>query len=198
MNTDDDELFLWYGWLKKAISLISSRDHCLRSSPSRISEMPQAEHEPAQNLISGFVELSFPVRITTIPQRHNTITFTSSKTGYNSCNMKFWILKDKFVINFHIKWKITIKENIWIFTFSWAPANLTFCILLTEFMTLTSVPWMYSKPQFHVPNPLHLFIVIYYNKLHSTWKFLSTELYKPSPKKKYGTVSQMTFTKDKT
>ena len=41
---------------RKVLSLISSRDHCQRSSPLRISDMPQAGFEPAQNLNSGFVE----------------------------------------------------------------------------------------------------------------------------------------------
>ena len=41
---------------RKAFSLISSRDHCQRSSPSRISDTPRAGFEPAQNLSSGFVE----------------------------------------------------------------------------------------------------------------------------------------------
>ena len=38
------------------ISLISSRDHSQRSSPSRISDMPRTGLEPAQNLSSGLVE----------------------------------------------------------------------------------------------------------------------------------------------
>ena len=37
-------------------STITSWDHCQRSSLSRISDMPRAGFEPAQNLISGFVE----------------------------------------------------------------------------------------------------------------------------------------------
>ena len=41
---------------RKAFSLISSRDHCQRSSPSRISDTPRAGFKPAQNLSSGFVE----------------------------------------------------------------------------------------------------------------------------------------------
>ena len=41
---------------RKAFSLISSWDHCQRSSPSRICDMPQAGFEPTQNLSSGFVE----------------------------------------------------------------------------------------------------------------------------------------------
>ena len=43
---------------RKAFSLISSRDHCQRSSPSRISDMPQAGFGPAQNLSSGLLEWS--------------------------------------------------------------------------------------------------------------------------------------------
>ena len=41
---------------QKAFSLISSWDHCQRSSPSQISDTPQAGFEPAQNLSSGLVE----------------------------------------------------------------------------------------------------------------------------------------------
>ena len=37
---------------RKAFSLISSQDHCQRSSPSRISDTPQAGFEPAENLLS--------------------------------------------------------------------------------------------------------------------------------------------------
>ena len=41
---------------QKAFSLISSQDHCQRSSPSRISDTPRAGFEPGQNLSSGLVE----------------------------------------------------------------------------------------------------------------------------------------------
>ena len=41
---------------RKEFSLISSRDHCQRSSPSRISDTSQAGFELAQNLSSSFVE----------------------------------------------------------------------------------------------------------------------------------------------
>ena len=54
---------------RKAFSLISSRDHCQRSSPSRISDMPRVGFESAQNLSSGFVEWSCAVVITTTPRR---------------------------------------------------------------------------------------------------------------------------------
>ena len=53
---DDDELFGGMVDPRKAFSLISSREYCQRSSPSRISNMPRAGLEPVQNLSSGFVE----------------------------------------------------------------------------------------------------------------------------------------------
>ena len=48
---------------RKTFSLISSQDHCQRSSPSRIPDMQRAGFEPAQNLSSGLVELSCAVVI---------------------------------------------------------------------------------------------------------------------------------------
>ena len=56
---------------RKAFSLISSRDHCQRSSPSRISDTPRAGFEPAQNLSSDLVEWSCAAVITTTPRRHS-------------------------------------------------------------------------------------------------------------------------------
>ena len=44
---------------QQAFSLISSRAHCLRSSPSRISDTPRAGFESAQNLSSGLVQYLF-------------------------------------------------------------------------------------------------------------------------------------------
>ena len=55
---------------RKAFSLIYSRDHCQRSSPSRISDTPRAGFEPAQSLSSALVEWSCAVVITTTPRRH--------------------------------------------------------------------------------------------------------------------------------
>ena len=54
---------------RKAFSLISSREHCQRSSRSQTSDTPQARFEPAQNLSSGLVEWSCGVVITTTPPR---------------------------------------------------------------------------------------------------------------------------------
>ena len=54
---------------RKAFSLISSWDHCQRSSLSLISDTPRAGFELAQNLSIGFVEWSCAVVITTTPWR---------------------------------------------------------------------------------------------------------------------------------
>ena len=68
----DDELMNCFCVMvdrRKAFSLISSRDHCQRSSLPRISDTPRAGFEPAQNLSSGLVEWSCAVVITTTPRR---------------------------------------------------------------------------------------------------------------------------------
>ena len=41
---------------RKVFSLISSWDHCQRSSPLQICDTPQAGFEPTQNLILGLIE----------------------------------------------------------------------------------------------------------------------------------------------
>ena len=41
---------------RKAFYLLSSREHCQRSSPSRISDRLQSEFDPAQNLSSGVMK----------------------------------------------------------------------------------------------------------------------------------------------
>ena len=55
-DDDYDELFCGMVYRQKILSRISSWDHCQRSSPSRISDMPRAGFEPSQNLSSGLVE----------------------------------------------------------------------------------------------------------------------------------------------
>ena len=70
----------WWWWMmmncscgmverRKTFSVISSRDHYHRSSPSRVPDTPRAGFEPAQNLSSGLVEWSCAVVITTTPRR---------------------------------------------------------------------------------------------------------------------------------
>ena len=54
---DDDELFfVVFVDRREAFSLISSPDHCQRSSPSRISDTPREGFEAAQNQSSDLVE----------------------------------------------------------------------------------------------------------------------------------------------
>ena len=62
---------------QKTFSLLSSRDYCQRSSPSRISDTPRAGFEPAQNLSGGLVEPSCAVVITTTPWRHYSSFYAS-------------------------------------------------------------------------------------------------------------------------
>ena len=59
---------------RKVFSLISSREHCQRSSPSRISDTPRAGLESAQNLNSGLVEWSFAL-VTTTTRHHGATIF---------------------------------------------------------------------------------------------------------------------------
>ena len=73
------------------VSIISIRGHCQRSSPSRISDTPQAGFYPVQNLISGFAAWSCAVVITPTPRRHElqlTISFTKAcrRTAQSSKN----------------------------------------------------------------------------------------------------------------
>ena len=80
----DEELFLWHGWPTKGFSLISSRDHCQRSSPSWISVAPRAGFEPAQNLSSGLVGWICAVEITTAPPLLFLIHVNDLKDGSKS------------------------------------------------------------------------------------------------------------------
>ena len=76
-----NELLNWW-WIafcgmverRKAISLISSRDHCQRSSPLRISNTLRTRFEPEQNPISDLAErISALVITTTSPCRYDGI-----------------------------------------------------------------------------------------------------------------------------
>ena len=65
---------------RKEFSLISSRDHCQRSSPSRISNTSQAGFEPAQNLSSSFVEWSCTLVITTTSRGNSFFNFFNAES----------------------------------------------------------------------------------------------------------------------
>ena len=59
---------------RKTFSLISGRNLCQGSSPSRISDTPHVGLEPARNLSSRFVERNCTSVITTTPRYHNYYT----------------------------------------------------------------------------------------------------------------------------
>ena len=69
MMMNDDEFFFGMVDRQKAFSRISNWNHSQRYSPWRIFDTPRAGFEPVQNLSSGLVEWSYPVVITTTPQR---------------------------------------------------------------------------------------------------------------------------------
>ena len=84
----------WWLWIvpveiveqRKSLSLISSKDHCQRFSPS-------------QNLSSGFVEWSFTVVITPTPWRHWCAVIETSfmKTWGAICNfLQTWFNKSLY------------------------------------------------------------------------------------------------------
>ena len=70
---------------RKAFRLVSSRDHCQRSSPSQISDTLRVGFEPAQNLSLGLAEWNCAVVITTAPREKEKFgieseTWEESKT----------------------------------------------------------------------------------------------------------------------
>ena len=86
---DGNELFLWYGWPTKGCSLISSRNHCQRSSSSRMSDTLRAGFGSAQNLSSSLIKWS----CTTTPSRQvfNMFLILYFKTK-RELFQKFWFV----------------------------------------------------------------------------------------------------------
>ena len=73
---------------RKAFSLISSRDHCQRSSPSRTSDTPKAEFEPVQNLSLGWSsKWSCAVVITTTSRCHAISQNYNLQISWNSLKL---------------------------------------------------------------------------------------------------------------
>ena len=100
---------------RKAFSLISSQDHCQRSSPSRISNPPRAGFEPAQNLSLGLVEWSCAVVITATPRRFVAVRspfgFNTEKK-YDERNTGNYVeirIEETWTL---LKAKVVIKENL--------------------------------------------------------------------------------------
>ena len=98
---------------RKVFSLISSRDHCQRSSPSRISDTLRAGFEPAQNLSSGSVEWSCAVVITSkFPS-----TFLKPVNGGKNSILN-WVLKlNLFLCLFLFCFWNTLERFSMIFTY---------------------------------------------------------------------------------
>ena len=98
--------------LRKAFSLISSQDHCQRSWPLWISDMPRAGFAPAQNLSSGLVEWNCVIVITTTPRRYSTISTGSINLTFGN---KLEKLKPLFASGSWGSWKYceNIEYYIW-------------------------------------------------------------------------------------
>ena len=92
---------------RKAFSLISSRDHCQRSSPSRISD---TGFELAQNLSSGLVEWSCAVVITTTPRRLIYSVFSVFFQCENSVFLQITIQVVTLIQSFTL---LLITTNLW-------------------------------------------------------------------------------------
>ena len=115
---------------RKAFNLISSRDHCQRSSPSRISDTPWAGFEPAQNLSSGFGEWSCAVVITTTPRRKrfNFTEFAGEKSFVESS----FNLVAANIIARHLLEDILKTSCKHLFKTSWKRFQKTYCKYILE------------------------------------------------------------------
>ena len=88
---------------RKVFRPISSLDHCQRSSPSRISNTPRAGFEPAQNLISSFVEwfceckVSVKQKIWPLPTESLKYVADSFQWVVNSEDLLDWISSERLV-----------------------------------------------------------------------------------------------------
>ena len=80
----------------KVFTFISSRDHCQSFSPSRISNMPWARLESAQNLNSDFVEWGCAVMITTTQWPNKSlklyVNFSIPFIASLAAILLFWLL----------------------------------------------------------------------------------------------------------
>ena len=95
---------------RKVFRLISSRDHCQRSSPLRISNTPRAGFEPSQSLNSGSVKWSCAAVITTTPRR-NMRQYSRHKMV---ADLRIWkLISDKRLKTFRkLVWNMPITWNI--------------------------------------------------------------------------------------
>ena len=96
---------------RKAFSLIFSRDHCQRSSPSRISDTPRWVFEPEQNLSSGFIDWSCAVVITTTPRRSSGIFERSTRLETCFCEIEFF-LNFELCLKYFLKWAPALPRHL--------------------------------------------------------------------------------------
>ena len=99
---------------RKVFRLISSWDHCQRFLPLRIIDIPQAGHEPAQNLSPDLLEWSCEVVITTTPWRHKwndhiricpKITVGEAAIGRYSSWKRFIFSRKADFLTLQINWR---------------------------------------------------------------------------------------------
>ena len=91
---------------RKVFSLISSRDHCLRLSPSRISNTPRTGFETARNLNPGLVERSCVVAITTTPWDKWSLLFNKFST-FNTSIESFQTIYQTNTLSTNISQKVS-------------------------------------------------------------------------------------------
>ena len=109
---------------QRALSLISSPNHCQRFSPPQISKTPREEFEPAQNLSSGFVEWNCAVVITTKPRRHAKFSFLyplkmsenqgfpTAFRGYKNLTLAWY--GSKLAIILWLLYRTPVNESFWV------------------------------------------------------------------------------------
>ena len=142
----------------KTFRLFSNRDHCQRSSPSRISDMLQAEVKSALNLNSDLAEWSCVIVITTT-HRHNChmyfSTFATLTLREKYPNAEFflvrifshldWIRRDAVSLRIQSEyWKIQSRKTTYLDTFH-ALSKVYFLTMHTTMLVCKNqMLWMLS------------------------------------------------------
>ena len=85
--------FLWNGWPRKALSLISSWDHCQRLSPSPISSMLEAGLDLCKTRIKAYAKWDCENHYTTVPKTCLLYCKNNESTLYEGPNVEQWIFK---------------------------------------------------------------------------------------------------------
>ena len=96
---------------RKTFSLISSRDHCRRSSPSRISDTLQAGFEPVQNLSSGFVEWLYIWICWVFVHLHKSKQNLIKQRPFSYLINHFWVYHISLLANNRLKVNISTYSN---------------------------------------------------------------------------------------